>query len=125
MADDGHADVVERHRQGRVEILAVRVAEIYQADVIHRIGHAVRQAFSDAEAASFVLDLSEVAFLTSGALGMIIHLRSQLVEQGRGLALAGAGGDVARVIACTRLAEIMPVYPSVEAAVRELGGAEP
>lgn len=121
MADDGRAGPVERRRQGGIEVLTVRVAEIYQADVIHRIGQAVRQAFSSADASAFVLDLSDVTFLTSGALGMIIHLRSQLLEQGRDLAIAGAGGEVARVLACTRLAEIMPVYPTVEAAVRELG----
>jgi len=125
MAGNGQADVLERHRQGRVEVLAVRVAEVYEADAIHRIGHAVRQAFADAGVSAFVLDLSDVTFLTSGALGLIIHLHSQLLEQGRALAIAGAGGDVARVIACTRLAEVMPVYPTVEAAVRELGCPEP
>ena len=120
MAGNGQADVLERHRQGYVEVLAIRVAEIYQAEVIHRIGQAARQAFTDADVSAFVFDLSDVTFLTSGALGLLIHLRSQLQDQGRVLAIAGATGDVARVIACTRLAEVMPMYPSVEAAVRDL-----
>jgi len=104
--------LVERHRLGRVEVLTVRAAEVVDAEAIQRLGREVRQAF--------VLDLSEVRFLTSAALGLIIHLRAQLMEQGRRFALAGADGEVARVLACTRLPEIVPVYPSVEAAAKDL-----
>lgn len=49
---------------------------------------------------------------------MFIHLRSQLAEQQRRFVLAGARGEVARTLACTRLAEIMPLYESVDGAVR-------
>jgi len=111
-------DLLERHTVGPAEVLSVRVAEVYSADTIQRLAQQVREAFADAAVSVFVLDLSGVRFLTSGALGMFIHLRSQLVEQQRTFVLAGAEGEVARTLACTRLAEIMPVYDSVETAVR-------
>jgi len=112
--------LVEHHRLGTVEVLTVRAAEVVDAETIQRLGREVRQAFAEAEATAFVLDLSEVRFLTSGALGLIIHLRAQLMEQGRRFALAGADGEVARVLACTRLSEIVPVYPSAEVAAKDL-----
>ena len=121
MGGEAPEDLLERHTVGRVEILTVRVAEVYAADTIQRLGHQVREAFRDADVSTFVLDLSGVRFLTSGALGMFIHLRSQLAEQQRAFVLAGATGEVARTLACTRLVEIMPVYESVESAVRNVG----
>jgi anti-anti-sigma factor len=111
-------DLLERHTVGPAVVLTVRPAEVYAADTIQGVAREVREAFRDARAAAFVLDLSNVTFLTSGALGMFIHLRSQLAGQSRAFVLAGARGEVARTLACTRLAEIMPVYESVEAAVR-------
>jgi anti-anti-sigma factor len=112
--------LVERHALGHVEILTVRAAEVYEAQAIQGIAREVRAAFRDSAVTAFILDLGPVRFLTSGALGMLIHLRSQLAEQGRTLALAGAAGEVARVLACTRLSEVMPVFETVEAAVREI-----
>jgi len=121
MGGEAPEDLLERHTIGPVEVLTVRVAEVYAADTIQRLGHQVRQAFRDAAVSTFVLDLSGVRFLTSGALGMFIHLRSQLADQQRAFVLAGATGEVARTLACTRLVEIMPVYESVESAVRNVG----
>jgi len=121
MGGEAPEDLLERHTVGRVEILTVRVAEVYAADTIQRLAHEVREAFRDAAVSTFVLDLSGVRFLTSGALGMFIHLRLQLADQQRAFVLAGATGEVARTLACTRLAEIMPLYESVESAVRNTG----
>ena len=118
MGGDTPGDLVERHSVGSAVVLTVRPAEVYAADTIQGIAEQVREAFRDAQAVTFVLDLSDVTFLTSGALGMFIHLRSQLADQSRTFLLAGARGEVARTLACTRLAEIMPVYETVEAAVR-------
>ncbi|MFO8014283.1 MAG: STAS domain-containing protein [Phycisphaerae bacterium] len=116
---DGEAgDLLERHTVGPAVVLTVRPAEVYGADTIQRLAQEIRNAFRTAEVSTFVLDLANVRFLTSGALGMFIHLRSQLADQHRLFVLAGAEGEVARTLACTRLAEVMPVYESVEAAVR-------
>jgi len=121
MSGEAPDDLLERHTVGPAVILTLRVLEIYDADTIQRLAHQVRETFRDSGAATVVLDLSGVRFLTSGALGMFIHLRSQLADQHRVFALAGAKGEVARTLASTRLAEIMPVCESVSSAVRSLG----
>jgi len=120
MGNGASGGLVEPHAAGHVLILEVRVATIVAADTIQPLAQALRVACSRSRATAVVLDLSGVRFLTSGALGMLIHLRSQLAGQDRRMALAGASGDVARVLAQTRLAEIVPVYESVATAVRDL-----
>ncbi len=120
MGNEAPSDLIERHTVGGVEVLAVRVAEVVAAETVQPLGQQIRKAFRESAAAAFVLDLSGVRFLTSGALGLIIHLRSQLLDQSRELVLAGGAGEVARTLSCTRLAEIMPVYESTETALRHL-----
>ena len=107
-----------REQHGHVEVLTVRETEIVRAEVIERLGRGIRDAIKKSDATCFVLDLSAVRFMTSGALGLIIHLRAQLSGHDRVLVLAGAVGDVARVLECARLAEVMPVCATVEEALR-------
>jgi len=126
-ASDG---LVERQTLGHVLVLTVRVKEVVAAEVIEPLAQALRRALRESQATDVILDLSGVQFLTSGALGMLIHLQSQLQDQDRDMMLAGATGDAARVLAHGRLSEIMPIYESVEAAVRDVrcppkGGPKP
>lgn len=121
MPDLAPQPLVERRPRGGADVLVVGVAEIYEADVTERLGRHVRRAIEASEAGAFVLDLSAVRFLTSGALGLLINLRAQLAERGYAFALAGAAGEVAYILDCTRLGEVMPVYPTVEQALRGLG----
>ena len=109
---------LDREQRGHVEILKVLEAEIVEAETIERLGQRIRQAVHGSDATCFVLDLSAVRFMTSGALGLIIHLRAQLRDRDRAFVLAGATENVARVLQCARLAEVMPVYRTVEEAVR-------
>jgi len=114
--------LVDRTTHGTVEVLALRAAEVYRADTIAKLGHELRRLFDGVGAATvFVLDLSDVEFLSSAALGLIINVWSHLVGRGCRFALAGAKGEVAQVLACTRLSEIMTVFPTVEEAVKKLG----
>jgi anti-sigma B factor antagonist len=117
--------LVRRERRGVVDVLVVCAAEVVDAETVERVGRHLRQAIEGSDAVGFVIDLGQVRFLTSAALGFIIHLRAQLAERGRTLVLAGAAGDVAHVLECTRLAEVVRIYPSVEDGVRELGGQGP
>jgi anti-anti-sigma factor len=117
----GHV-MVESRRCGRVVVLAVREPEVYRADTIEQLGNELRRTIDAAGVAeAFVLDLASVRFLSSAALGLLINLRAHLMERDYQLALAGAKGEVAEVLDCTRLAEVMRVYPTAEEAVKRLG----
>ena len=117
MRADRRSLISTRRPHEGVAVLAVHASEISQAETIERLGRDLRRALEEAEASAFVLDLSEVRFLTSAALGLILNVRAHLADRERRLALAAARGEVARVLARARLAEILPVCPTVQEAV--------
>lgn len=120
---EGAAGLVDVERRGRTAVVAVRVAEAYSADVLERLSRDIHRAIETAGAAgadAYVLDLSAVRFLTSAALGMIINLRAHLAGRGHAFVLAGATGNVAKVLAHAHLADILPIFPTAEEAVRRL-----
>jgi anti-anti-sigma factor len=118
----GHADkgMVERRQRGQVEVLHIRVAEAWQADTIEHLGQDLRAAIGASLNAAFVLDLSAVRFMTSAVLSLLISIRGHLQGRGYGFAVAGATGDVAKMVEHTRLPDVMPVYRTVDEAAAAL-----
>ena len=103
---------------GHIRVMRIREAEVYRSDTIEHLGREIRRAIEDAgPEASFILDLSAVAFLTSAAVGLVTNIRAHLEARGYPFAVAGARGDVAGVIDTVRLGEILPVFPTVEEAL--------
>ena len=121
MSDGPARSLLERRAHGDVDVLEIRVTDLYRADRIEDLGHQIREALSFSEASSFILDLSMVRYMTSAALGVLINVRSHLADRGYALALAGATGEVADVLAHARLDQLVTTYPSVEAALKALG----
>jgi anti-anti-sigma factor len=109
--------VSSRRERGAVEVLTVHADDVSEADLIGRLGVDLRRAIDVGAADAFVLDLSEVRFLTSAALGMLINIHAHLADRGCRLALAGATGNVARVFKQARLEELLPVCPTVGEAI--------
>ena len=109
--------VSSRRERGAVEVLTVHADDVTEADLIGCLGVDLRRAIDAGAADAFVLDLSGVRFLTSAALGMFINIHAHLADRGCRLALAGATGNVARVLKQARLEELMPVCPTVPDAV--------
>lgn len=66
-----------------------------------------------------VVDLSEVTFLDSTALGVLVSALKRLREDGGGLRLVVASGSVARVLEITGLAEVFPIFESLALAVTQ------
>jgi anti-sigma B factor antagonist len=65
---------------------------------------------------SIVVDLAEVTFLDSSALGALVSAHRDLAAVGGSLRLAAPQAHVLKVFRITRLAEVIPLYESVEAA---------
>jgi len=113
--------LLECRDDGRIRIISIRLPEVYRAETLEQLGHQIRRAIEGAGAgASFVLNLSQVTFLTSAALGLVTNLWSQLRPRGYPFAVAGIAGEVARVVETVRLADVMPVYTTVEEALAAL-----
>jgi anti-sigma B factor antagonist len=65
-----------------------------------------------------VLDLSGVDFLDSSALGTLVAAQRNFAQDGGGLRVACPQPHAQKVFRITRLAEVIPVYETVEAASR-------
>jgi anti-anti-sigma factor len=94
--------------------VVVRLAgelDLYNADV-------VRAALAEAVASRpqrLVVDLAQVEFLDSTALGVLIEARSKLGKGG--LVLASPGAETRRALQVSGLDRHLPVHDSVEAAL--------
>ena len=64
-----------------------------------------------------VIDLGGVDFLDSTGLGVLLGALKRVRSSGGDLALARAEPQVAKVFEITRLGDILPLHPTVEAAV--------
>jgi anti-anti-sigma factor len=121
MPEPAAKPLLECRDDGRIRIMSIRLPEVYRADTLEQLGHQIRKSIEAAGAGgSFVLDLSHVKFLTSAAIGLVTNIWSHLAPRGYPFAVAGLGGEVARVIETVRLREVMPIFPTVEEALAAL-----
>ena len=120
MADPAAGPLVDHHPEDGVEVLVVRAAEIYRADLVERLGRRLRGAIEASRGTRFVLDLSGVTFLSSAALGMLINIHAHLAKLGYRFGVAGVRGEVASVFEYTRLRDVMPVFPTVADALKAM-----
>ncbi len=63
-----------------------------------------------------VVDLSEVAFLDSSALGALVAANRDIEERGGTLAVAAPRPHVGKVFTLTRLSDVIPVYATLDEA---------
>ena len=66
-----------------------------------------------------IVDLSELSFMDSTGLRMLLRSSRELDQQGGVLALASPQVSVARVLQLTRADQLIPVYASVADAIAE------
>ena len=67
--------------------------------------------------ATAVVDLSEVSFLDSTALGVLVSGLKRFRSAGGDLRLVVTGQRVAKVLEITGLGDVFPIYESADAAV--------
>lgn len=103
-------DGVER-RDASVVVRLVGEIDLYNA---HEVGSALGEIANE-RPGRVVVDLSEVEFVDSTALGALIEGRRQLGENG--LVLAAPGPEVRRALEVAGLIDHFPVSDSVDAAL--------
>lgn len=80
---------------------------------------ALRQCLDDVQARgrnSIIVDLTNVDFLDSSALGLLVNVQRQLAEAGGSLQVACPQPHVQKVFRITRLAEVIPIHDSIDEA---------
>ncbi len=72
---------------------------------------------------SVLLDLTEVGFIDSAGIGLLVAAQRRAAGAGGQFALAGLTPTVARVLELTRTDRMLTVLPTVEAGVAALSSA--
>jgi anti-sigma B factor antagonist len=71
----------------------------------------------EAEPPCVVLDLSDLEFINSMGLGVLVEFRQELTRRGGQMRLAGATEAIAEMLRRTRLVELFPPYSDCDQAL--------
>jgi anti-anti-sigma factor len=95
------------------------VALIGEHDLGHYEGLAAVLARAAVRAPNVVVDLTKCAFIDSTTISLLLNTHAYVTGAGGGLSvvIAPEPGPVSRVAELVRLDQILPVYPSLDAAL--------
>jgi anti-sigma B factor antagonist len=110
-----HGLTVERESNGEVELLAVS-GEIDIASA-PRLITSLNEALGEC-ALPVVVDLTDVGFMDSTGLALLLNAHRRLARRGQGFAVVCIDGPVRRVFTITDMVETLRVRPNREAAVQ-------
>ena len=102
---------------GNVTIIELLDRKILDGVNILQIGEQLTALTSQAAQPRFVLDFSNVAHLSSSALGVLITLSKRVREKAGQLRLCGIQPAILEIFVITRLNEIFQICPSRQEAV--------
>lgn len=69
-----------------------------------------------------LVDLTDVAFLDSTGLGVLVSARNAAVEAGGALPIACDDGRILKLFKITGLEQVFDIHPTVDAALQSLDG---
>lgn len=75
----------------------------------------------DAGGTAVVVDLTDVAFLDSTGLGVLVSARTRATERGQTLPVICEDGRILKLFRITGLESVFEIYPSLDAALQSLG----
>jgi anti-anti-sigma factor len=110
MSQPGGGGSLEREDFGHVTVLRVKEPMLYgdaATEALFQKGYAVVE---EDGRANLVLDLSEVVFLSSSALGGLVTLRRKAQRAGGRLVLCKVSHTLQDLLRLTHLADILLVY---------------
>ena len=90
---------------------------------VRELEQALASLIEQAEGITLVLDFSNVRFMSSAVLGLLIKVSKRIYEHGGRLALCAIGPKIYEIFKITRLTKIFDIYRDVDAALARL--AEP
>lgn len=131
LPDDLQLDAVDADEAGdeaaMVEVLdrgGVTVARIHAPRLTEDNVHDVRYALNEAakQAQSFVIEMSEVEFMSSVGIGTIMAVYKTVTTHKGKLAIAGLTPGVSSVLKATGMLRVLDVYDDEQAATRKLSG---
>jgi len=100
------------------EILAIQFtnAKILEETIIQQISAGLLALIDKTKETNVLLDFSQVDFMSSSALGVLIKLNKKCKEFKINLKLCNIHKDILQVFKITRLDKVLAIYPDAEGA---------
>jgi anti-sigma B factor antagonist len=96
--------------------------KILEEKDIQSLQESIMSVLSQSEQIQLILDFSNVKFLSSSALGLLIRVSKKIYENNGELRLCGINPKIYEVFKITRLTKIFDIYPDAAAAEASLSG---
>ena len=113
---------VSQRTVGDYSVLAVRgEVDVYSAPALHD----GLSALLDSGAKAVVVDLTEVGFLDSTGLGVLVAARTSALDRGGALPIACERARILKLFKITGLDTVFDIHPNVDAAVQSLSHQAP
>jgi anti-sigma B factor antagonist len=100
-----------------IKVIAFRPTQILDALQIERMGADLKGIVDTDDVSRYIFDFSNVTYLSSSALGMLIGLQRRVVQNEGELKLAGIHPDIMEVFRITKLDTVFDIYKTTEAAL--------
>lgn len=106
--------------EGIDDVLVLEVMGRIDSEASHFLLDCI-QGYIDGGEKKFVLDCSELAYLSSMGLATLVRANSRLKSRGGKIALAGVKGIVADALRLVGFHRLFHMYPTVDEAARAVG----
>ncbi len=107
--------------EGDVTVVELTDRKILDEVSILHIGEQLNALIIDKESPKLIVDFTNVAHLSSSALGMLITLRNHVRERNGKLSLCNIQPQIYEIFAITRLNDIFTITQSRAEALGEMG----
>jgi anti-anti-sigma factor len=87
----------------------IRLAGRFDFNAHREFREAIDQALAQAEAPAIHVDLGEVSYMDSSALGMLLMVRDKARSSGKTVSLANTRGSVRQVLDIANFAKLFPI----------------
>jgi len=106
---------------GKVAVIDFVDSAIMDMQQIQQITEELERIVDDQDQKFLLLDFSEVKFLSSQALGVMLKLHQKLTDKGGWLGVCGLKKELYKIFRLTRLDRLFNFYDSEQDALRDVG----
>ena len=116
----GGSDRFETHAVDSVHVVRITQSDVLDAFEIEQLKGELETFVTGLPDPRVVLDLGNVAHLSSSALGMLVAMKSSTEGRSGALALANVRPELLEIFKLTRLDKVLAIHDGVDPAVASL-----
>ncbi len=120
MAETTGGDVLEREDRDDVAVVRIKVPMLRGDDVTEDVFSRLYSLFERTECRKLVLNVGDVEYFASVALGKLVTLYHKVKAAEARLALCNVTPTVDRILQLTHLSDVLAVYADEREALRSL-----